>query len=124
MITRSKLVEQLRDYQLRSQHKWAKLTFFSPKPQIITRGPLISGSTVQHTRWSFDLGILGKVSLHYPENAPSCLSGVAFQAEKISEEKGETVAVTIVHVKISQLARCITIRSRVAVTLGVLPEKM
>ncbi|KAI3851330.1 hypothetical protein MKX03_023086 [Papaver bracteatum] len=37
MITRSKLVEQLRDYQLRSQHKWAKLTFFSPKPQIITR---------------------------------------------------------------------------------------
>ncbi|KAF6166634.1 hypothetical protein GIB67_005496 [Kingdonia uniflora] len=36
MITRSKLVEQLREYQIRSQHKWAKLLFFSPKPQIIT----------------------------------------------------------------------------------------
>ncbi|KAL5715241.1 hypothetical protein ACHQM5_017087 [Ranunculus cassubicifolius] len=34
MITRSMLVEQLRDYQIRSQHKWAKLILFSPKPQI------------------------------------------------------------------------------------------
>ncbi|PIA55713.1 hypothetical protein AQUCO_00700195v1 [Aquilegia coerulea] len=34
MITRSMLVEQLRDYQIRSQHKWAKLIIFSPKPQI------------------------------------------------------------------------------------------
>ncbi|KAK4711875.1 hypothetical protein R3W88_006388 [Solanum pinnatisectum] len=31
MITRSKLVEQLRDYQIRSQHKCPPLTFFSPK---------------------------------------------------------------------------------------------
>ncbi|KAM3252398.1 hypothetical protein CQW23_05056 [Capsicum baccatum] len=30
MITRSKLVEQLRDYQIRSQHKCPPLTFFSP----------------------------------------------------------------------------------------------
>ncbi|KAK9129900.1 hypothetical protein Sjap_010387 [Stephania japonica] len=37
MITRSKLVDQLRDYQIRSQHKWAKLTIFSPKPHLITR---------------------------------------------------------------------------------------
>nr|XP_004509251.1 uncharacterized protein LOC101512887 [Cicer arietinum] len=36
MITRSKLVEQLRDYQIRSQHKYSPLTFFSPKPHIIT----------------------------------------------------------------------------------------
>ena len=34
MITRSKLVEQLRDYQLRSQHKYPALTAFSPKPNI------------------------------------------------------------------------------------------
>lgn len=37
MITRSKLVEQLREYQIRSQHKWAALTSFSPKPHITTR---------------------------------------------------------------------------------------
>lgn len=37
MITRSKLVEQLREYQIRSEHKWAALVIFSPKPQIITR---------------------------------------------------------------------------------------
>ncbi|PSS30822.1 Undecaprenyl-diphosphatase [Actinidia chinensis var. chinensis] len=34
MITRSKLVEQLRDYQIRSQHKCPALTVFSPKPHI------------------------------------------------------------------------------------------
>lgn len=37
MITRSKLVEQLRDYQIRSYHKWGALSFFSPNPQISTR---------------------------------------------------------------------------------------
>ncbi|KAI4314854.1 hypothetical protein L6164_027721 [Bauhinia variegata] len=36
MITRSKLVEQLRDYQIRSQHKYSALTFFSAKPHINT----------------------------------------------------------------------------------------
>ncbi|KAJ4843833.1 hypothetical protein Tsubulata_038919 [Turnera subulata] len=34
MITRSKLVEQLREYQIRSQHKCRALTIFSPKPHI------------------------------------------------------------------------------------------
>ncbi|KAF5765114.1 hypothetical protein HanRHA438_Chr15g0712141 [Helianthus annuus] len=34
MITRSKLVEQLRDSQIRSQHKWSPLVIFSPKPNI------------------------------------------------------------------------------------------
>ncbi|KAI3813521.1 hypothetical protein L1987_18246 [Smallanthus sonchifolius] len=36
MITRSKLVEQLRDNQIRSQHKWSPLVIFSPKPNIST----------------------------------------------------------------------------------------
>ncbi|KAK3011623.1 hypothetical protein RJ639_011125 [Escallonia herrerae] len=36
MITRSKLVEQLRDYQIRSEHKYTALTIFSPKPNIAT----------------------------------------------------------------------------------------
>ncbi|KAL3844839.1 hypothetical protein ACJIZ3_002242 [Penstemon smallii] len=36
MITRSKLVEQLRDYQIRSQHKCTALTVFSPKPLLST----------------------------------------------------------------------------------------
>ncbi|CDP02031.1 unnamed protein product [Coffea canephora] len=36
MITRSKLVEQLRDYQIRSQHKCPALTVFSPKPLLTT----------------------------------------------------------------------------------------
>ncbi|QHO40887.1 uncharacterized protein DS421_5g140950 [Arachis hypogaea] len=31
MITRSKLAEQLREYQIRSQHSYSPLTFFSPK---------------------------------------------------------------------------------------------
>ncbi|MED6123021.1 hypothetical protein PIB30_045431 [Stylosanthes scabra] len=31
MITRSKLVEQLRDYQIRSQYSYSPLIFFSPK---------------------------------------------------------------------------------------------
>ncbi|KAK6118937.1 hypothetical protein DH2020_034879 [Rehmannia glutinosa] len=29
MITRSKLAEQLRDYQIRSKHDWASVSFFS-----------------------------------------------------------------------------------------------
>ncbi|KMZ56277.1 hypothetical protein ZOSMA_97G00440 [Zostera marina] len=36
MITRSKLVEQLREYQIRSQHKWGALVIFSPQNQILT----------------------------------------------------------------------------------------
>lgn len=36
MITRSKLVEQLRDYQIRSQHKCPALAVFSPKPILTT----------------------------------------------------------------------------------------
>ncbi|KAG6401928.1 hypothetical protein SASPL_138796 [Salvia splendens] len=36
MITRSKLVEQLRDYQVRSQHKCPPLAVFSPKPLLST----------------------------------------------------------------------------------------
>ncbi|ERN17491.1 hypothetical protein AMTRI_Chr13g125930 [Amborella trichopoda] len=42
MITRSKLVEQLREYQIRSQHKWATLSLFSPKTHISTRGDLVT----------------------------------------------------------------------------------
>lgn len=34
MITRSNLAEQLRDYQVRSQHKWAPLTLCSSTTQI------------------------------------------------------------------------------------------
>ncbi|KAG9135808.1 hypothetical protein Leryth_002529 [Lithospermum erythrorhizon] len=34
MITRSKLVEQLRDYQIRSQQKCPALTIFSSKPHL------------------------------------------------------------------------------------------
>ncbi|MBA0628263.1 hypothetical protein Gotri_003809 [Gossypium trilobum] len=37
MITRSKLVEQLRDYQIRSQNTYPALIFFSPKPHIASR---------------------------------------------------------------------------------------
>ncbi|KAI3437442.1 uncharacterized protein J3R85_005427 [Psidium guajava] len=37
MITRSKLVEQLRDYQVRSQRSCPALALFSPKPHITTR---------------------------------------------------------------------------------------
>ncbi|RAL46574.1 unnamed protein product [Cuscuta campestris] len=36
MITQSKLVEQLRDYQIRSQHKCPALTIFSPKSFLTT----------------------------------------------------------------------------------------
>ncbi|CAA0833849.1 Unknown protein [Striga hermonthica] len=36
MITRSKLVEQLRDYQIRSQHRCPALVVFSPKPVLST----------------------------------------------------------------------------------------
>lgn len=37
MITRSKLVEQLREYQIRSHQKWPIIHSFSPKPQITSR---------------------------------------------------------------------------------------
>ncbi|XP_062102386.1 uncharacterized protein LOC133812615 [Humulus lupulus] len=37
MITRSKLVEQLREYQIRSQQKFSALTVFSPKPNPTSR---------------------------------------------------------------------------------------
>ncbi|KAM7263114.1 hypothetical protein ACFE04_000797 [Oxalis oulophora] len=38
MITRWKLVEQLREYQIRSQSNWSSspLAFFSPKPHIVS----------------------------------------------------------------------------------------
>ncbi|KAM7516262.1 hypothetical protein LguiA_005845 [Lonicera macranthoides] len=44
MITRSKLVEQLRDYQIRSHHKCPALTIFSPKPYITTWVDVVVGT--------------------------------------------------------------------------------
>ncbi|XP_020582331.1 uncharacterized protein LOC110025961 isoform X2 [Phalaenopsis equestris] len=41
MITRSQLVEELREYQIRSQRKWAALLIFSPKPQIRNRKDVV-----------------------------------------------------------------------------------
>ncbi|KAI0493289.1 uncharacterized protein LOC110114065 [Dendrobium catenatum] len=41
MITRSKLVEELRKYQIGSQSKWAALLIFSPKPQIKNRKDVV-----------------------------------------------------------------------------------
>ncbi|KAL5557274.1 hypothetical protein UlMin_039510 [Ulmus minor] len=41
MITRSKLVEQLRDSQIRSQHKYPALIVFSPKPNITSRADVV-----------------------------------------------------------------------------------
>ncbi|KAG4973341.1 hypothetical protein AAZX31_11G065800 [Glycine max] len=37
MITRSKIVEQLRDYQIRHKRNHSALVLFSPKPHIQTR---------------------------------------------------------------------------------------
>lgn len=37
MITRSNLADQLREYQVRSQHNWASLSFFSSTGQIASR---------------------------------------------------------------------------------------
>ncbi|XP_078441686.1 uncharacterized protein LOC144711588 isoform X2 [Wolffia australiana] len=53
MITRSKLAEQLRDQQIRSQHKCAALIVFSPKPQISSRGDV-----VEALFWAFLLCLL------------------------------------------------------------------
>nr|ACJ84096.1 unknown [Medicago truncatula] len=36
MITRSNLAEQLRDYQIRSKHDWASVSFFSSTSSNIT----------------------------------------------------------------------------------------
>ncbi|KAH1123771.1 hypothetical protein AAZX31_06G018800 [Glycine max] len=36
MITRSNLVEQLREYQIRSKHDWASVSFFSSTSSNIT----------------------------------------------------------------------------------------
>jgi phosphate starvation-inducible membrane PsiE len=36
MITRSNLAEQLRDYQIRSKHDWASVSFFSSTSPNIT----------------------------------------------------------------------------------------
>ncbi|KVI02861.1 hypothetical protein Ccrd_018874 [Cynara cardunculus var. scolymus] len=46
MITRSKLVEQLRDSQIRSQHKWSPLVIFSPKPNLSTWAMMELDATV------------------------------------------------------------------------------
>ncbi|KAJ4966932.1 hypothetical protein NE237_018781 [Protea cynaroides] len=70
MITRSKLVEQLRDYQIRSQHKWAALIFFSPKPHITNRADVIVALV-----WA-----------------------LLFITEETGKEKGEKVVATLVNV--------------------------
>ncbi|XP_055811683.1 uncharacterized protein LOC129881516 [Solanum dulcamara] len=36
MITRSKLAEQLREYQIRSKHDWASVSFFSSTSNLIS----------------------------------------------------------------------------------------
>lgn len=63
MITRSKLVEQLRDYQIRSQHKCPGLIFFSPKPHITSWADVAVASL-----WAFLFCVLlvsSYVTLYY-----------------------------------------------------------
>ncbi|XP_072968967.1 uncharacterized protein [Typha angustifolia] len=42
MITRSNLAEQLREYQIRSKHEWAALSFFSSTSNSSSRVDVIS----------------------------------------------------------------------------------
>ncbi|XP_019701867.1 uncharacterized protein [Elaeis guineensis] len=42
MITRSNLAEQLREYQIRSQHAWASAAFFSSTSNVPSRVGVIS----------------------------------------------------------------------------------
>ncbi|KAH7520047.1 hypothetical protein FEM48_Zijuj08G0102400 [Ziziphus jujuba var. spinosa] len=72
MITRSKLVEQLRDYQIRSQYKWPALTFFSPKPHFTSRADVV-------------------VAIFWALLFIMLVAGT-------DEEKGEEIVVTTVHV--------------------------
>ncbi|KAK9165553.1 hypothetical protein Scep_000744 [Stephania cephalantha] len=64
MITRSKLVDQLRDYQIRSHHKWAKLTIFSPKPNLTTSRTDVNVARLLALLFGA-LVISSYVSLHY-----------------------------------------------------------
>ncbi|KAJ0981908.1 hypothetical protein J5N97_010163 [Dioscorea zingiberensis] len=63
MITRSKLVEQLRDYQIRSHNKWGALSYFSPKPQISTRRDVIVA--ILWALLFFLLAISSSLTLYY-----------------------------------------------------------
>ncbi|KAF8406681.1 hypothetical protein HHK36_008772 [Tetracentron sinense] len=42
MITRSNLAEQLREYQIRSKHDWASVSFFSSTANLTSRVDVIS----------------------------------------------------------------------------------
>nr|KJB68781.1 hypothetical protein B456_011G102100 [Gossypium raimondii] len=71
MITRSKLVEQLRDYQIRSQNTYPALIFFSPKPHIASRADVAVA-----TFWAFAfsvLVILSYLSLYFRHYWLSCI---------------------------------------------------
>ncbi|XXG81381.1 hypothetical protein AAC387_Pa09g2031 [Persea americana] len=91
MITRSKLVEQLREYQIRSEHKWAALVIFSPKPQIITRTDLVTGLI-----WALLF----------------CILVISSYAESFGEEKGEKIVAAIVHVNMTRTSAAFRLNYR------------
>nr|GMC67830.1 Complement factor I light chain like [Ipomoea batatas] len=82
MITQSKLVEQLRDYQIRSQHKCPALAIFSPKPFLTT--------------WA-DVAVAIVWALLF---CVFCLSSSASENFATGKCKEESKVVTFVHVNI------------------------
>ncbi|KAA3461167.1 Deneddylase UL48 [Gossypium australe] len=81
MITRSKLVDQLRGYQIRSQNKCPALILFSPKPHITSWTDALLAIHYGYMAWYFASHTFEKLS-----------TGTG-------EERGEEISITFVNVK-------------------------
>ncbi|KAG2400750.1 uncharacterized protein HKW66_Vig0093960 [Vigna angularis] len=118
MITRSNLAEQLREYQIRSKHDWASVSFFSSTSSNIAtsrgRGILggCGGFCNMGTYYFSLLGIFGSLSVLQAH--PTCFyfslrhNPIAFmhenyKASKTRKEKETKDASSIVNVKRHQV---------------------
>lgn len=66
MITRSNLAEQLRDYQIRSKHDWASVSFFSSTSSNITNTSKYANSNSIH--FNFNHPIMNISLVYYAKS--------------------------------------------------------
>ncbi|RDX69283.1 hypothetical protein CR513_51623, partial [Mucuna pruriens] len=104
MITRSNLAEQLREYQIRSKHDWASVSFFSSTSSNIATSRV---DVVVFVIWELViLAFLVFSIVSFLRHNPIAFVHENYKASKTRKEKETKDASSIVNVKWHQVLTC------------------
>ncbi|KAK8681525.1 hypothetical protein V6N13_053927 [Hibiscus sabdariffa] len=88
MITRSNLAEQLREYQLRSKHDWASVSFFSSTSNLS----------------SYRVDVTAYATCLYPSMHRNAIASLheSHKASEVGQEKEKKDASSIIHLELKR----------------------